>query len=72
MDLADFDDVIAAAEEYLPNILKLILGKSNVQTGLQMILQYFQNPLLNKQVNQSIDFSHPLLFSFVVILSNSR
>lgn len=52
MDLADFDDVIAAAEEYLPSILKLILGKSNVQNGLQMILQYFQDPLLNKQVNR--------------------
>jgi hypothetical protein len=50
MDLVNFDDVVAAAEEFLPSFIKLILGKSKVQNGLQMIFQYFQDPLLNKQV----------------------
>ncbi|CAF2982420.1 unnamed protein product [Rotaria sp. Silwood2] len=49
-DLVNFDDVVAAAEEFLPNVIKLILGKSNVQNGLQTIFQYFQDPLLNKQL----------------------
>lgn len=51
VDLADFDDVIAAAEEYLPKLIKLVLGQTKVRDGLQMILQYFQDPLLNKQVS---------------------
>ncbi len=50
-DLVNFDDVVAAAEEFLPGIIKFVLGKSNIQNGLQMLLQYFQDPLLNKQVN---------------------
>ncbi len=44
------DDVVAAAEEFLPYFIKLALGKSNVQNGLQLVFQYFQDPLLNKQV----------------------
>jgi len=50
-DLVNFDDVVAAAEEFLPNVIKFLLGKSNVQNGLQMLLKYFQDPLLNKQVS---------------------
>jgi hypothetical protein len=50
-DLVNFDDVVAAAEEFLPNVIKFVLGKSNVQNGLQMLLKYFQDPLLNKQVS---------------------
>ncbi|CAF4609116.1 unnamed protein product [Rotaria sp. Silwood1] len=49
-DLVNFDDVVAAAEEFLPNVIKIVLGKSNVQNGLQMIFRYFQDPLLNKQL----------------------
>jgi hypothetical protein len=51
MDLVNFDDVVAAAEEFLPRGIKFILGKGNVQNGLQMVLKYFQDPLLNKQVS---------------------
>jgi len=47
----NFDDVVAAGEEFLPWPIKFILGKSNVQNGLQMLLKYFQDPLLNKQVS---------------------
>jgi len=49
-DLVNIEDVVEVAEEFLPNFLKVILGKSNVQNGLQMILQYFQDALLNKQL----------------------
>ncbi|CAF5082277.1 unnamed protein product, partial [Rotaria magnacalcarata] len=49
-DLVNMDDVVAAAEEFLPDLIKLVLGKSNVENGLQMILRYFQDPLLNKQL----------------------
>ncbi|CAF3355821.1 unnamed protein product [Rotaria socialis] len=49
-DLVNMDDVVAAAEEFLPNLIKLALGKANVENGLQMILRYFQDPLLNKQL----------------------
>ncbi|CAF5023684.1 unnamed protein product, partial [Rotaria sp. Silwood1] len=31
-------------------VIKIVLGKSNVQNGLQMIFRYFQDPLLNKQL----------------------
>jgi hypothetical protein len=46
----NFDDVVAAAEGFMPNLIKLIIGKVNVQNGLQILLQHFQNPLLNKQL----------------------
>jgi hypothetical protein len=74
MDLVNFDDVVAAAEEFLPCFIKLILGKSNVQNGLQLIFQYFQDPLLNKQVCRSIRFALILLITFflLVILYDSR
>ncbi|CAF1263680.1 unnamed protein product [Adineta ricciae] len=49
-DLVNFDDVVAAAEEYLPKPIKFLIGKSNIQNGLQMILRHFQDPLLNKQL----------------------
>jgi len=49
-DLVNFDDVVAAAEEFLPGFIKFILGKTNVQNGLQIVFQYFQDPLLNKHL----------------------
>jgi len=49
-DLVNFDDVVAAADEYLPNFVKLLFGKENIHNGMQLILQYFQDPLLNKQL----------------------
>jgi hypothetical protein len=57
-DLVNFDDVVAAAEEFLPNVIKFVLGKSNVQNGLQMLLKYFQDPLLNKQVSSLISLKY--------------
>jgi len=53
-DHVSFDDVVAAADEYLPGLIKFALGKSNVQNGLQTLLRYFQDPLLNKQVRLHI------------------
>ncbi len=70
-DLVNFDDVVAAAEEFLPKLIKLVLGKSNTQNGLQMIFQYFQDPLLNKQVRISF-YQKIFIDYFLVILSPSR
>jgi hypothetical protein len=70
-DLVNFDDVVAAAEEFLPSLIKLVLGKSNTQNGLQMIFQYFQDPLLNKQVRISF-YQKIFIDYFLVILSPSR
>ncbi|CAF3732398.1 unnamed protein product [Adineta steineri] len=49
-DSVNFDDVVAAADAFLPNLIKLILGKTNIENGLQTILKHFQDPLLNKQL----------------------
>ncbi|CAF1047435.1 unnamed protein product [Rotaria sordida] len=49
-DLVNFEDVVAVAEQFMPNVIKLIFGKSNIQNGLQILLQHFQDPLLNKQL----------------------
>jgi len=56
-------------------LIKLVLGKSNVQNGLQIILKYFQDPLLNKQVSYCISHKYLfefLFFCFLVILYDSR
>ncbi|CAF1564117.1 unnamed protein product [Rotaria sordida] len=49
-DLVNCDDVVAAAEEFLPKVIKFVLGKTNIQNGLEIIFRYFQDPLLNKQL----------------------
>ncbi|UJR37338.1 hypothetical protein I4U23_030046 [Adineta vaga] len=49
-DMVNFEDVIASAEEFIPNMIKRIIGEANVQNGLQILLQHFQDPLLNKQL----------------------
>ncbi|CAF3569293.1 unnamed protein product [Rotaria sp. Silwood1] len=41
---------ISHAEQFMPNVIKLIFGESNVQHGLQILLEHFQDPLLNKQL----------------------
>jgi hypothetical protein len=56
IDLVNFDDVVASAEEFVPNVIKLVIGRMNVQNGLQTLLQHFQDPLLNKQVKQNCSF----------------
>ena len=50
-DMVNFEDVIAVAEEFIPTIIKRIIGQSNIENGLQILLQHFQDPLLNKQVS---------------------
>ncbi|CAF3924176.1 unnamed protein product [Rotaria sp. Silwood2] len=49
-DLVNFEDVIAVAEQFIPNVIKLIFGETNIQNGLQILLEHFQDPLLNKQL----------------------
>ncbi|CAF1165641.1 unnamed protein product, partial [Didymodactylos carnosus] len=49
-NIITFDDVVTAAADYLPNYLKFLIGKKNIQHGIQLIFQYFQDPLLNKQL----------------------
>ncbi|CAF2774713.1 unnamed protein product [Rotaria sp. Silwood2] len=34
----------------LLNVIKLIFGETNIQNGLQILLEHFQDPLLNKQL----------------------
>ncbi|CAF2976713.1 unnamed protein product, partial [Rotaria sp. Silwood2] len=31
-------------------VIKLIFGETNIQNGLQILLEHFQDPLLNKQL----------------------
>jgi len=54
--MVNFDDVVASAEEFVPNVIKLLIGRMNVQNGLQILLQHFQDPLLNKQVKINCSF----------------
>ncbi len=49
-DLVNFDNVVASAEEFMPDVIKHVIGRMNVQNGLKTLLQHFQDPLLNKQV----------------------
>ncbi|CAF1559684.1 unnamed protein product, partial [Adineta ricciae] len=49
-DMVNFEDVIAVAEEFIPTMIKRIIGQANVENGLQILLQHFQDPLLNKQL----------------------
>ncbi|CAF0935974.1 unnamed protein product [Adineta steineri] len=72
-DMVNFEDVIGTAEEFVPGMIKRILGESNVQNGLQILLQHFQDPLLNKQVTSLKFLAYFIsLICRLVILYDSR
>ncbi len=73
---ASFDfpyEALNVAKRLHLDLIKGILGKSNVQNGLQMLLQHFQDPLLNKQVSGVIILAYSNSMPYLsVILYDSR
>ena len=51
----------------------MVIGRTDVQHGLRTVLQHFQEPLLNKQVDDFL-FCHQTIFIHFdsVILHDSR